>query len=355
MKKNKLKFSIGILLSFIIILLPLFGCSIKDTGSRGGAIEALSLLEETDSEAFQSEEAKEGSKPENFAEGSEEESVGEAAEGFKSESFAMKSAERYSKAAPASITGDLIIHFIDVGQGDSILVQIPDGRVILIDAGDSKKGNDVVNYLSTNGVLTVDYLIATHPHEDHIGGLVKVIDSFEIGQIYMPKVGHITKVFENVLTKIKDKGLKVNTAKAGISILEESDLNVRILAPVSDKYNEINDYSVVIKIGYGQTSFLLTGDASADSEKEMLGKDLKADLLKVGHHGSRTSTSGDFLKKVSPKYAIISCAKGNSYKHPHSETVERLKENNIDIYRTDEDGTIIAVSDGVNITLNKEK
>ena len=258
--------------------------------------------------------------------------------------------------APLPVPGDdLIVHFIDVGQGDSILIQFPEGETLLIDASTRSRGNDVVSYLKNNGISAIDYLVATHPHEDHIGGLTKVIDEFDIGKIYMPKVAHTTKTYEDLLTVIKEKNLKVTTAKVGVTIFENPEINVKILAPASDKYKEINDYSAVIKIKYNQTSFLFMGDAMAASEKELLSEDISANLIKIGHHGSNSSTNNKFLEKVNPEYAVISCGTDNSYGHPAENILKKLAENDIDTYRTDKSGTIIAASDGTDITISKER
>ena len=246
----------------------------------------------------------------------------------------------------------LKVYFIDVGQGDSIFIQLPDKRAMLIDAGEADFSQAVIKTIKEAREDTLDYVIATHPHSDHIGGMAEVIKSFKIGSIYMPKVSQTTKTFENLLTTIQSKGLKVNTAKAGVNILNAGDLKADILAPVRDDYKDLNDWSAVLKLTYGSTSFLFAGDATATSEKDITGN-LKADVLKIGHHGSKTSTSDLMLSKVSPKYAVISVGKGNSYGHPAAETLDRLKNANVQVYRTDLSGTIVFSSDGKKITVNK--
>lgn len=250
--------------------------------------------------------------------------------------------------------GQLKVHFIDVGQADSILVQVQGGRTMLVDAGNNGDGNLVVNYLKSQGVTNIDILIGSHPHEDHIGGLDTVINGLGVGSIYMPKVNNTTKTFEDVLTAVKNKGLKVTTAAAGVQLDMGPGVKAEIFAPNGDKYEDLNDWSAVIKLTYGNTSFLLTGDAEAGSEKEMLGKgyNLKADVLKVGHHGSASSTSVDFLTKVNPKYAVISVGKDNDYGHPHKPTMQNLQARGIPVYRTDQNGTIVATSDGNSIKFN---
>jgi len=245
----------------------------------------------------------------------------------------------------------LTLHFIDVGQADSMLGILPNGETILIDAGNREDGNSIVRYIKTQQIKKIDYVIATHPHEDHIGGLAEVINSFDIGSIYMPKVTTTTKTFENTMLAIKNKGLKVTTATAGVSILNVDNLKIELLAPNSSTYEDLNSYSAVTKITFGNTSFLLTGDADNISEGEMFKYNLKADLLKVGHHGSSTSTSAEFLKAVAPKFAIISVGKGNTYGHPTQKTLTALKNAGVTTYRTDINGTIVATSDGNNIEI----
>ncbi|KMT22956.1 ComEC/Rec2 family competence protein [Clostridium cylindrosporum] len=244
------------------------------------------------------------------------------------------------------------VHFINVGQADSILIQ--DGKVnMLVDAGNNADSSTVINYLKRQKINNLDYVIGTHPHEDHIGGLDEVIKSFSIGKIYMPKVSHTTKTFMDVVNAIKSKGLKITTPTPGSKFTLDT-ANTTILAPNSNNYEDLNNNSIVLKLAYKNTSFLLEGDAEDISENEMINKgyDLAADVLKVGHHGSSSSTTTSFLNKVNPKYSVIMTEKGNSYGHPHKETMDKLKSKSIKVYRTDENGTIIATSDGKIITFN---
>lgn len=247
----------------------------------------------------------------------------------------------------------LTVHFIDVGQGDSIFVELPNGQTTLIDGGARASKKDLVSYLKDLGVEKIDYLIATHPHEDHIGGLPEIIRNFEIEKVYMPNRTANTAIFEELLLEIKNKGLEINLAKAGHVLIDEGSLKYEILAPNRENYEKTNDFSIVSKISYGENSFLFTGDAEKTAEEDMLGKgySLASDVLKVGHHGGRTSTIEHFLKKVNPKYGIISLGKDNSYGHPHKETLEKLQNENVEILKTDELGTIIMISDGENIKI----
>lgn len=254
-----------------------------------------------------------------------------------------------------NLDGDLSIHFIDVGQADSILI-VQGEHNMLIDAGTNDAGKTVVDYINSQGITDFDYVIGTHPHEDHIGGLDNVINNFNINTVFFPKATSNTKTFKDVVTAASKKGLKFTVPKVG-STYTLGDAKFEILAPNSESYESTNNYSIVIKLTYGNNKFVFTGDAETESEKEILanGTDLSADLLKIGHHGSYTSTSAKFLEAVNPKYAVICVGKANSYSHPVKSVMTRLKDKNIDVYRTDECGTVIATSDGTNITFNVNK
>ncbi|WP_315115938.1 ComEC/Rec2 family competence protein [uncultured Clostridium sp.] len=248
--------------------------------------------------------------------------------------------------------GKLQVHFIDVGQGDSILVQY-ENNYMLIDGGPNASADKVLSYLKKTGVEKIDYLIATHPHEDHIGGIDVVIDNYDIGKMYMPKATANTKTFKDVVASMKKKNLKATAPKPG-ETFKLGDAEVLLLAPNSSTYENTNNYSIALKVTYGDNSFLFTGDAETLAEKEIIknGFDIKADVIKLGHHGSKTSSSAAFLKEVNPEYGVITLGKGNDYGHPHKEVMDRVEKMGIKIYRVDEAGDIIATSDGKNIKFN---
>jgi len=254
-----------------------------------------------------------------------------------------------------SIGNMLKVHYIDVGQGDSILIQNKNLNM-LVDGGTRESAEKLLSYLKSNNISTLDYVVATHPHEDHIGSLDDVINNFDIGNVWMPKKSASTKVFSDLAQAISNKGLKAEQPEVGSSI-KLADANITVLAPVRDDYTDTNDWSIGLKVEYKNNSFILTGDAESTSESDILetNLNLKADVLKAGHHGSSTSTSEQFLAKVNPTYAVISLGEGNSYGHPHIETLQKFKDNNIIVYRTDRNGTIVANSDGNKITFDVEK
>ncbi len=248
----------------------------------------------------------------------------------------------------------LKVHYLDVGQGDSIFIELPNNETMLIDAAESYQSENIINYLKNLNYQKIDYVIGTHPHTDHIGGLKDIINTFEIGKIYMPKVVSTTKTYESLLMAIKDKNLKINTAKSGTSIIDTDALKINILAPNNSTYTELNNYSVVTKITYGTTKFLFMGDAEKLSENEIK-ENVTADVIKIGHHGSNTSSSIDFIKKVNAKYGIISVGLNNKYNLPKEETITNWENSGTKIYLTSINGTITAISDGTNIKIESEK
>lgn len=266
--------------------------------------------------------------------------------------------DRAAGALPQS--GKLSVIVIDVGQGDSILIQTPGGKNMLIDAGEKSEWEKLQGYLERAGVHRIDVMVATHPHSDHIGGMQNVVEQYEIGKIYMPEVTHTTSTYTGLLEAIQAKGLKITRAsgqkKSTISL--DDGVAIHILGPIGTEYDNLNNYSVVLRVEYGSTSFLFTGDAETLVEKEMLEKYpdlLDVDVLKVGHHGSTTSSSAAFLKAVTPRIALISCGEGNDYCHPSEEILKRLQRAGIELYRTDLSGSIAVYSNGRSLTVSTEK
>ncbi len=256
--------------------------------------------------------------------------------------------------APTISDDKMYIDFIDVGQGNCTLITCGE-TTILVDAGDKAYGETVVNYLNEKDVDDIDLLIATHPHSDHIGGLIEVANSFSIGDIIMPSVPKAivptNSTYRNFLTAISNNNNKIIKAQSGMTYTY-GELQVEIFGPIGE-YEDLNNESVVLKITYGQTSVMLMGDAETDAEKDLLsaGFDFSADIMNMGHHGSRTSSSVEMLRAVDPEYAVICCGEGNDYGHPHKQTLNKLNKLGIEYYRTDLDGDILFESDGK--TVNK--
>ncbi len=249
------------------------------------------------------------------------------------------------------------VHVIDVDQADAILVEIPGHRTMMIDAGTNDQADKVKAFIEKSGIKKIDYVIGTHPHEDHIGGLDTVIESFDIGRIYMPNVEATDEAAVDVRAAVAEKGLTIETAAAGVVILDEEDLKIEILAPVKGEYDDVNTYSAVVKLTYINNKFLFAGDATMLSEREMLlyETDLDADVIKVAHHGADTSTCLDFLEAVSPQYAVISVGENNSYGFPSADVSGRLDAMNVKVYRTDKVGTVTFLGNGQRIMVKTEK
>lgn len=249
--------------------------------------------------------------------------------------------------------GTLAVHYLDVGQGDSIFIELPNSETMLIDTGENYHGEGIINYITDCGKDKIDYLVATHPHTDHIGSMSYIVRHMNIGEVYMPKVSASTKTYENLLESILDKGLKIKTATAGTSIIKDGDLEIEILAPVTIYEDDLNNCSVILKIIYKDRSFLFTGDAEV-KEFDDVYLDMGADVLKVAHHGSRTSTTEELLERIDPEIAVISLGKDNEYGHPHKSTLKYLNNYECDIYRTDQDRTIKISTDGYDIEVEND-
>ena len=261
------------------------------------------------------------------------------------------------KAAKAPDTskpeGTLEVHYIDVGQGDATLIKCG-SHAMLIDGGNNNKGTTVQLYLKKQGVESLDYVIGTHPDADHIGGLDVIVYKYNCEKVIMPDYEKDTRTYQELVDVIHDKNMKITYPVVGEQYAL-GEAKFTIIAPNSNSYGgNANDYSVAILLEYGKNRFLFTGDAEEASEAEMLtnGIDISADVYKVAHHGSRSASTQEFLNAVHPKYAVISCGEGNSYGHPHAEVLNRLRSMGVEVFRTDEQGSIIASSDGENITWN---
>ena len=252
----------------------------------------------------------------------------------------------------------MIVHYIDVGQGDCILIQV-NNKNLLIDSGPSSNRKDLLDYLEKLNIKKLDYIIATHPHEDHIGNMDTIIKRYSVGNFYSPKVITSSNTFESMISALVDKNLKISVLKKGVKGIDlGKNVKIQVFSPLENiSSDNLNDYSPIIKITFVNNSFLFTGDAEVSTESMVISENnnLNCDILKVGHHGSSTSTSSSFLASVNPSVAIIPVGKNNSYGHPTPEVLSLLNSYNIRTFRTDINGTIIAISDGKNINISTIK
>ena len=256
-------------------------------------------------------------------------------------------------AAENTVDAPLEVHFIDVGQALSVLVEC-DGQFMLYDGGNVDDGSLIVSYLQSQGVEQLEYVFCSHAHEDHVGGLAAALAYFPAYHVYSPVTEAGTKCFQDFVKYTRQQGLQVEVPAVG-TMWPLGGATVTMLGPVA-QYSDTNDTSIVLRIDYGSTSFLLTGDMEKTAESDLVnsGANLKADVLQVGHHGSSTSTGYAFLSAVLPEMGIISCGANNKYGHPHEETLSILRDAGVDVYRTDLQGTITIGSDGQNYTVGTE-
>ena len=255
------------------------------------------------------------------------------------------------------VEGTMEVSYLDVGQGDSAYIRVNDFD-ILIDAGPKSDSDRLLEQLKAKNIDDFEMIIATHPHEDHIGGMADVFQQYDVESFYMPSVTHTTKTFENMVKAVSNEGIKIQTIKEGMKFDLGTGAKIDVYSPIYESYEEFNDYSPIMKLTFGETELIFTGDAEAHAEADVVAKypdNLKADVLKFGHHGSSTSSTEEFLQSVSPEYGIISCGADNKYGHPHRETLDKISKYNIKSYRTDTQGQITLTSDGKNISIKTEK
>lgn len=266
--------------------------------------------------------------------------------------------ESETQQTSAQTDANFAVHFVDVGQGDCTLVE-SNGEYLLIDAGENGHETEVLNYLRSMNIEKLDYIIVTHQHSDHIGGMPEVLAEFECDNLIMPRLTKeqtpTNSTYKAFLKAVQSSEAKVISAKPGLSYALGS-ATFEILGPVTDDAEDINSMSAVTKITYGESSFLITGDAETEEELEIIdnGAELDCDVLRAGHHGSSTSSCKDFLNAVTPEICVISCGADNDYGHPHDKAMNRIKKHTEEIYRTDICGSIVMTSDGEKIDISYE-
>lgn len=249
--------------------------------------------------------------------------------------------------------GLIKINYLDIGQGDATYINIGNFD-ILIDAGSKSEKEKLIEQLEELNIDDFEMVIATHPHEDHIGGMEAIFERYNVKEFYMPKVTHTSKVFEDMINAVANEGIKVKIIKEGMDFDLGNGAYIEVYSPIYESYSNLNDYSPVMKLTFGENAFMFTGDAEIPVELEVVKKNgsyLKADVLKFGHHGSSTSSAEEFIQAVNPKYGVISSGVNNMYGHPHREVLALIDEYDIETYRTDIDGQITLISDGKTITV----
>ncbi len=250
---------------------------------------------------------------------------------------------------------EIAVHFIDVGQGDCIFIDTAD-KDMLIDCGEYEYASRVIRYLHNNGVTKLDYIITTHPHSDHMGGMARIMTAFDVGEFIMPEVPEdmipIAEYYTKTMNTLGLKGITTTYSEAGrtITLCEGTQLN--IIGPIGDSYDDLNSYSIIAKLTSGNRSFLFTGDMEKDAEFELVNTwiDLSADVIKIPHHGSSSSSSSAFVKRVRPSYAVVSVGEGNTYGHPNSEVLNRYRLIGSKVISTMNSGSVVFVTDGNEIT-----
>ena len=252
-----------------------------------------------------------------------------------------------------TVSNKMVIHYLDVGQGDATFIELPDGKSLLLDAGEYKYEKRVENYIRNLGYSKIDYIIGTHPHSDHIGSLYYIINHFDVGKVYFPRINSSTKTYEYFLKAVNNKNLKIKVAKAGVSVQNYDNFKIYFISPTKDYYEEENNYSAVLKIDYNNKSFLFMADAEKLVEDEIK-VDIKANAVRVGHHGSFSSSSIGFVNRVKADYAIISVG-DNDYNLPRKEIINRWQNSGATVYRTDKNGNIKLTTNGIRIKVETER
>ncbi len=255
-------------------------------------------------------------------------------------------------STPFSSSGKMVVNFIDVGQGDSEFIQFPNGKTMLIDAGPTSSATTVTSYLQSLGVKSIDIVVATHPHEDHIGGMSSVLNTFTVGQFIDSGTPSTSSVFEKMLNLIDQKNIPFKTVSTGDTITIDPSVDIRVLSPSSLDSSDYNQNSIVLKMVYEKTSFLFTGDGAEPVEQQYANAAGHVDILKVAHHGSCTSSYSSFLSVIRPSISVISVGAHNSYGHPCLDTINRLTQIGSTVYRTDQNGNIVITSDGITYSVN---
>lgn len=260
-----------------------------------------------------------------------------------------------TREQPTELTEELKLHMIDVGQADCFLFMKGD-KVALVDCGTRSTGKDAVEYIKSLGITRIDYVFGTHPHHDHMGGMYDIITNFEVGKIIIPQVkeGQVTtNWYIKLMKQIVDGNYEVEYSKTGNEYFL-GGAKIQIVWQSELEQDNVNNYSDIIKVSFGDMDVLMTGDAETEIEEEVLrsGVQIDAEILKVGHHGSNTSSSDEFLDEIDPDYGLISCKVGNKYEHPTKNTMEKLQQREVEVYRTDECGTVIATITPNGVTFN---
>lgn len=256
--------------------------------------------------------------------------------------------------------GDVAIHYIDVGQGDSILISSDAGNV-LIDSGEEDYADSVIHYIESRGISKLDYVIATHPHSDHIGGMAKIVSTFKVGEVIMTELSDemipFSTSYSDLVNVIKSKNISARYAEIGETVRIGPGTYLDFLGPLHDDYITLNDFSLIIKLRHGANTFLFVGDAERAAENDLLNAnvDISAYVTKIGHHGSTSSSTPAFLRRINPRYAVISVGRDNAYGHPTPEVMARLEELECNVLTTAEYGNIVFVSDGAKLSYYTER